>query len=116
KSNNPADLIRTKTEFYQILTRGSGNSVVEKLLKTLHNRVNLLRITSMTSKGRLKHSVAEIQAIYGAICKGQPRKAEALCIKHIEAAAKVALHVLATSEQRETEKKSPARARRHAVA
>jgi GntR family transcriptional regulator, trigonelline degradation regulator len=52
----------------------------------------------MTSKGRLKNSVAEIKAIHDAIREGDPDRAEASCVKHIEEAAKVALGVLASTE------------------
>ena len=115
KSNNRADLVKTKTEFYRVLTRGCGNMIVEKMLTTMHNRITLLRITSMTTKGRLKNSVAEIKAIYDAIQSRQPQKAEALCIKHIEEAAKVALRVLATMEQTELGKIDRPRAKRAAL-
>jgi DNA-binding GntR family transcriptional regulator len=64
----------------------------------MHNRITLLRLTSMTSRGRLKNSVAEIKAIYVAIRDGDSNRAQALCVRHIEEAAKVALRVLALTE------------------
>jgi DNA-binding GntR family transcriptional regulator len=42
--------------------------------------------------------VAEIKAIHDAIREGDPDRAEASCVKHIEEAAKVALRVLASTE------------------
>jgi DNA-binding GntR family transcriptional regulator len=78
--------------------RGGGNMFVEQMLTTMHNRITLLRLTSMTSKGRLKNSVTEIKAIHDAIREGDPDRAQAACVKHIEEAAKVALRVLASTE------------------
>jgi DNA-binding GntR family transcriptional regulator len=98
KSDDRAELIKAKTEFYSALMRGGGNMFVEQMLTTMHNRITLLRLTSMTSKGRLKNSVAEIKAIHDAIREGDPDRAEASCVKHIEEAAKVALRVLASTE------------------
>jgi DNA-binding GntR family transcriptional regulator len=102
KTENRAELIQAKTEFYSILMRGGGNMFVEQMLTMMHNRITVLRLTSMTTKGRLKHSVAEIKAIHEAIREGDADRAEALCVKHIEEAAKVALRVLASAGEDET--------------
>jgi DNA-binding GntR family transcriptional regulator len=72
KSDDRAELIKAKTEFYAALTRGGGNM--------------------------FKNSVVEIKAIHDAIREGDPDRAQALCVKHIEEAAKVALRVLASTE------------------
>ena len=64
----------------------------------LGRRITLLRLTFVTSKGRLKNSVAEIKAIQDAIREGDPDRAQAACVKHIEEAATVALRVLASTE------------------
>ena len=96
-SDDRSELIAAKTEFYAALTRGGGNMLVEQMLTTMHNRITLLRLTSMTSSGRLQNSVAEIKAIHEAIRDGDENRAEALCVKHIETAAEVALRVLAAT-------------------
>ncbi|MCJ9728665.1 GntR family transcriptional regulator [Bradyrhizobium sp. PRIMUS42] len=96
KAGKQDELIRTKSEFYAVLLRGCGNMFVEQTLTMLHNRISLLRFTSMTQAGRLKHSVAEIRAIAEAVSAGDADKAELLCRRHIEEAAKVALKVLDT--------------------
>jgi DNA-binding GntR family transcriptional regulator len=94
KAGKPDELIRAKTAFYAVLLRGCGNTVVDQLLTTMHNRITLLRLTSMTQPGRLKHSVAEIRGIAEAISAGDADKADQLCRQHVEEAAKVALKVL----------------------
>jgi DNA-binding GntR family transcriptional regulator len=102
RTEDRAELIQAKTEFYSVLMRGGGNMFVEQMLTMMHNRITVLRMTSMTSRGRLRHSVAEIKAIYEAIREGEADRAEELCVKHIEEAAKVALRVLASADQDES--------------
>jgi DNA-binding GntR family transcriptional regulator len=98
KTDDRSELIQAKTAFYLALMRGCGNMFVEQMLTIMHNRITVLRLTSMTSPGRLKNSVAEIKAIHDAIRDGDADRAEALCINHIEEAAKVALRVLAAED------------------
>jgi DNA-binding GntR family transcriptional regulator len=99
KSGKREELIGLKTEFYAILMRGCGNMFVEQMLTTMHNRITLLRMTSMSQPGRLRNSVVEIRAIAEAIKNGDPDKAEAACRRHVEQAAKVALGVLGAVPQ-----------------
>jgi DNA-binding GntR family transcriptional regulator len=93
-SGDNSSLIKAKTDFYAALLRGCGNKIAEQMLTLLHNRITLLRTTSMRQTGRLPHSVSELRAICAAIKKGDAAKAEALCVAHIEAASKAALQVL----------------------
>lgn len=90
-----AALVAAKTHFYAVLMEGAGNVFVKQSLTTLHNRITLLRVTSMTQDGRLKDSVAEIEEIYRAIAARDGDGAEAACRRHIVKAAEVALSVLA---------------------
>jgi len=98
ESGSGSRLIASKTAFYECLMNGSGNAFVKQMLTSLHNRVTLLRMTSMTQPGRLKHSVSEIQEISAAIRDRNGPKAAAACKHHIEMAAKVALDYLRKSE------------------
>lgn len=87
-------LIDTKTRFYATLLEGSGNVFVKQMLTALHNRITLLRVTSMTQPGRLNQSVAEIREIYDAIKARDGVAAAAACKRHIEMAAHTALAFL----------------------
>ncbi|MEW6641930.1 MAG: GntR family transcriptional regulator [Pseudomonadota bacterium] len=98
KGDDRAALVAAKTRFYAVLTQGAGNVFVTQTLTTLHNRITLLRVTSMTQSGRLDDSVAEIRAIYDAIVARDPDRAEALCKRHIAKAAEIAMAVLARQE------------------
>lgn len=94
RSGDQTKLIDAKTEFYKVLMNGAGNVFVTQFLTSLHNRITLLRVTSMTQPGRLAKSMKEIRAIYQAIAAGDGPAAEQACRYHVEEAAKVALSIL----------------------
>lgn len=94
-------LVDAKNDFYGVLLEGSGNPYLKQMLTIIHNRVNLLRATSMTQPGRLEKSLQEIRAICDAIRAGDGKGAEAACIAHIEAAAQVVRHVIKDREDEE---------------
>ena len=77
-SNNRSQLIEAKTHFYAVLMNGTGNMFVKQTLTLLHNRITLLRVTSMTQPGRLDGSVAELREIYHAIRARDAARASAL--------------------------------------
>ncbi|KPH05164.1 GntR family transcriptional regulator [Rhizobium leguminosarum bv. trifolii] len=87
-------LIHAKNAFYDCLMDGSKNVFVRQMLTALHNRINLLRMTSMTQPGRLSHSIAEIKDIANAIKNRNGPLAAAACKFHIDQAAKVVLEYL----------------------
>jgi DNA-binding GntR family transcriptional regulator len=99
KQNDRAALIKAKTNFYDCLMEGGGNMFVRQMLTALHNRITLLRVTSMTQPGRLRHSVQEIKEITAAIKERNGQRAAAACKHHIEMAAKIALAHLRTKPQ-----------------
>jgi DNA-binding GntR family transcriptional regulator len=98
QGDDRAALVAAKTQFYAVLMDGTGNAFIKQMLTTLHNRITLLRVTSMTQEGRLQNSVAEIRAIFDAIKARSADLAEAACKHHIEMAARVALAVLKDTE------------------
>jgi DNA-binding GntR family transcriptional regulator len=91
-------LISAKTAFYAALMSGGGNLIVKQMLTTLHNRITLLRLTSITQPGRLAESMKEVREIHSAILNRNGSEAEAACIRHINAAATVAIAVLSSSQ------------------
>lgn len=93
-SEGGAKLIEAKTSFYERLLESCGNDVVRQILTGLHNRITLLRRTSMTQPGRLPQSLKEIRAICERIAARDAEGAERACIEHIRNAAQVALAVL----------------------
>ncbi|MFT4101033.1 MAG: GntR family transcriptional regulator [Burkholderiaceae bacterium] len=95
-----SELLAAKTEFYAALLEGCGNVFVQQFLNMLLNRVTLLRMTSMTQKNRIPHSLKEIETILVAIEAGDEEAAERACIQHIRNAAAVAVEALRRNESR----------------
>ena len=102
EDGNGPRLAIAKNAFYDCLMTGSGNIFARQMLTSLHNRINLLRMTSMNQPGRLRHSLAEIKEIAVAIGKRDGPRAASACKYHIEQAAKVALDYLRHSADRES--------------
>lgn len=94
KIGNPKDLLEAKNVFYAIIINGCENVFVKQMLGLLHNRVNLLRSTSMMQPGRLANSVSEIKEICGAIKARDGVRAGAACRHHVEMAARTVLAYL----------------------
>lgn len=88
------ELIEAKTAFYQCLMEGSGNAVACQMLTLIHNRITLLRMTSMQQPGRIDQSIAEIREILTAIQERNGPRAAAACKYHVEMASKSALGYL----------------------
>lgn len=90
-SDNPADLLAAKDEFYEVLFDGAGNPELQTILAMLHRRVTLARSTSLSVEGRPAKSVEEMRAILAAARDRDPVRTSACCIDHVRAAAKAAL-------------------------
>src|SRR3979490_3423974 len=89
--------LEAKTEFYAALIGGCQNSFIERMLKPLHDRITLLRITSMSQPKRINKSLREVTAIWRAIKNGGPDLAEQCSLDHINAAAVAALSMIERS-------------------
>ncbi|WP_407180617.1 GntR family transcriptional regulator [Bradyrhizobium sp. STM 3562] len=96
-SSDLAGCLEAKTEFYAALIGGCRNSFIERMLKPLHDRITLLRATSMSQPKRINKSLREVTAIWRAIQDGDPDRAEECCVKHVKAAATAALDMIARS-------------------
>jgi DNA-binding GntR family transcriptional regulator len=89
--------LEAKAEFYAALIGGCQNSFIERMLRPLHDRITLLRITSMTQPKRNNNSLREVTAIWRAIQDGNPDLAEQCCADHVKAAAVAALSMIEQS-------------------
>jgi DNA-binding GntR family transcriptional regulator len=87
--------LEAKTDFYGALIGGCRNGFVERMLKPLHDRITLLRITSMSQPKRINKSLREVTAIWRAIQRGDEALAERCCVDHVKAAAIAALDMIA---------------------
>jgi DNA-binding GntR family transcriptional regulator len=89
--------LEAKTEFYAAMIGGCQNAFIERMLRPLHDRITLLRITSMSQPKRINKSLREVTAIWRAIQSGDPDLAEQCCVDHIKAAAVAALSMIEQS-------------------
>jgi len=97
-------VLEAKTDFYAALIGGCQNAFIERMLKPLHDRITLLRITSMSQPKRVNKSLREVTAIWRAIQSGDEDLAERCCVDHIKAAAVAALDMIERSTAKEKEK------------
>jgi DNA-binding GntR family transcriptional regulator len=95
--------LEAKTEFYAALIGGCQNSFVERMLRPLHDRITVLRMTSMSQPDRNSRSLREVMAIWRAIQKGDPELAERCCVDHVKAAAAAALGEIERSSAPKTQ-------------
>jgi DNA-binding GntR family transcriptional regulator len=94
-------VLEAKTDFYAALIGGCQNAFIERMLKPLHDRITLLRITSMSHPKRVNKSLREVTAIWRAIQSGDEDLAERCCVDHIKAAAVAALDMIERSMPKE---------------
>jgi DNA-binding GntR family transcriptional regulator len=94
-------VLEAKTDFYAALIGGCQNAFIERMLKPLHDRITLLRITSMSQPKRINKSLREVTAIWRAIQSGDEDLAERCCVDHIKAAAVAALDMIERSMAKE---------------
>ena len=94
-------ILEAKTDFYAALIGGCQNAFIERMLKPLHDRITLLRITSMSQPKRINKSLREVTAIWRAIQSGDEDLAERCCVDHVKAAAVAALDMIAQSGTKE---------------
>src|SRR5438445_5253109 len=89
--------LEAKTEFYAALIGGCQNAFIERMLRPLHDRITLLRITSMSQPKRINKSLREVTAIQRPSESGDPELVQQLCVDHIKAAAVAALSMIEQS-------------------
>jgi DNA-binding GntR family transcriptional regulator len=91
KSRQIEKIVQAKRRFYEVLTEGSGNSMIGPALSTMYARINQLRRISLSSPRRAPQSMREIRAIVAAIKRRDADAAYAASLCHVEQAAKAAL-------------------------
>jgi len=91
-------LVGLKAALYRCVVSGARNKYVERMLTELHNRISVLRATTMTQPDRLPASVEEIREICDAVCARDHERARQACVTHIDESAKIAMRVLTARE------------------
>ncbi|MBS0537927.1 MAG: GntR family transcriptional regulator [Proteobacteria bacterium] len=91
------DVLRTlelSSDFYDVILEGSGNKVLSSMLKLLHNRIVLLRRTSMSEAGRLPETLDELTRMYEALCARDEAAASKASQHHVRQASRAALRIM----------------------
>lgn len=86
--------VRLSADFYQVILEGCGNGLLRRMVKQIHNRIVLLRRTSLSEAGRLPETLAELTQIYQALMSRDGYAASAASQHHVRQAARVALRVM----------------------
>ncbi|TPW74814.1 GntR family transcriptional regulator [Schumannella soli] len=92
------ELLKAKDDFYVVLVEGAGSAALQQLLESIQVRVQALRATSLSEKGRPLQVVRELRGIVEAIQRRDDETASALCAAHVRTAARTALAHLRAEE------------------
>lgn len=85
------------TTFYDVILNGGGNKILSSMLKLLHNRIVLLRRTSLSEADRLPEMLAELTDIFNALCARDEVAAGKASAHHVRQASRTALRVMRKS-------------------
>lgn len=100
RGKSTVSLLTAKAGIYDVLLERCGNRIAGRLLTQLNNRVGLLRSTSMSQKGRLKNTLAEVTRIVEAIERRDADGAWQATVEHVARAAEIAIKVLGEQHDR----------------
>jgi len=92
-------LLSVKADLYDVILSGCGNQLVRESLLKLLDRVSLLRGTSLVQPNRMTQSLKEIDQMFKCIKSRNYEAAKDAAYNHIQAAAKVALAVIAAEQK-----------------
>ncbi len=84
-------ILAAKQVFYDVLLEGTGNSIIHSLLRSLNDRITLLRRLTLTSPKRAKQSIREMRNLVACIKRRDADAAYEASMHHIQQAAKVGL-------------------------
>ena len=86
--------LELSSDFYDVILEGSGNKVLSSMLKLLHNRIVLLRRTSMSEPGRIPETLDELTRMYEALCARDESAASKASQHHVRQASRAALRIM----------------------
>lgn len=84
--------------FYDVLFAGCGNRVCAQILQSLNTRISIFRRLSLSSKGRPKAMIREVEAIVSAAVARDEAAMRQACIGHVEGACRAVLSQLAAAK------------------
>lgn len=87
-ADDPAEMTRLKTTFYDILFDGAANGELQRIVRGLRQRITLAQASSLSIPGRSRQSLTELQGIVSAIAERDAETAVKLTIEHIHEASR----------------------------
>ncbi|HXP74718.1 MAG TPA: GntR family transcriptional regulator [Stellaceae bacterium] len=99
---DPRLSMRAANKFYQQMFAISRKSVAWSVVEALNLRINALRTMTVTTPGRQRIALREMERMFRAIASGDAKAARAAAVEHVEEAAAVARRLL--SEQSAAER------------
>ncbi|MEZ5925861.1 MAG: GntR family transcriptional regulator [Hyphomicrobiaceae bacterium] len=86
RRDQPDATLAIIADFYAVLFEGAGNRVCAQFLQSLNTRISILRRLSLSSKGRPKAMLKEVEEIIAAAAARDPKAMKQACIRHVEGA------------------------------
>ena len=99
KSGDMDSIVRTDTEFHDLLYQASRNSRLVGIISNLREQLTRFRTTSMSFPGRLKATLEEHRKIVEAIAQGDEKAARKAAEHHMEKSEQTLLTSMKAKEK-----------------
>ncbi len=101
KSGDMESIVRTDTEFHDLLYQASRNSRLVGIISNLREQLTRFRTTSMSFPGRLKATLEEHRNIVEAIAQGDEKAARKAAEHHMEKSEQTLLASMKAREKKD---------------
>ena len=104
KSGDMESIVRTDTEFHDLLYQASRNTRLVGIISNLREQLTRFRTTSMSFPGRLKATLEEHRKIVEAIAQGDEKAARKAAEHHMEKSEQTLLASMKSKEKKDASK------------
>jgi len=104
KNGDMESIVRTDTEFHDLLYQASRNARLVGIISNLREQLTRFRTTSMSYPGRLKATLEEHRNIVEAIAQGDEKAARKAAEHHMEKSEQTLLASMKANDKRENSK------------
>ena len=101
KSGDMESIVRTDTEFHDLLYQASRNTRLVGIISNLREQLTRFRTTSMSFPGRLKATLEEHRKIVEAIAQGDEKAARKAAEHHMEKSEQTLLASMKSKEKKD---------------
>lgn len=101
KSEDMESIVRTDTEFHDLLYQASRNTRLVGIISNLREQLTRFRTTSMSFPGRLKATLEEHRKIVEAIAQGDEKAARKAAEHHMEKSEQTLLASMKAKEKKD---------------